>query len=80
MKTPDDTRPTAYESIRIRAVLVLICVSERLGRVCGTAERFEAAGPEQSVADARRAGWTFRSKAARCRACGNAGASFGKGK
>lgn len=65
-------------SVRIRAVAVLICVSNRDGRLCGEVERFEHDEPEGALALARGAGWAFRLGAARCRRCGNEANSFGK--
>jgi len=65
-------------SVRIRAVAVVICASRSAGgRVCGRLERYEHDEPEGSLDMARADGWTFRSGQARCRQCGNEGASFG---
>lgn len=65
-------------SIRIRAALVLVCASERDGQACCEMARFEHDEPEGAIGLARKAGWDFRLRAARCPACGRAGASFGK--
>lgn len=68
----------AIPSIRIRAVLELVCTSVPKGDACGRRERYESADPDDAVALARRAGWTFRGKNARCPGCGRRGESFGK--
>lgn len=66
------------KSVRIDAVLVLICVSGWDGRLCGQSARFTHNDPHEAIRMAREDGWDFRNRAARCPACGRRGASFGK--
>jgi hypothetical protein len=71
---PDGPAP----SVRIRAAAVLICASLAPdGRSCCAFGRYEHDEPDGALALARSDGWAFRGRVARCRACGNRGASFG---
>lgn len=69
------------DSMRVRVELTLTCSSECVenpGEWCEVIDRYHGDTEAECMAKARGEGWMFRLGAARCPACGNAGASFGR--
>ncbi len=75
----ENVEELGIESVRIHAVLKLICASKtREGWMCRHRGDYERPEPDDAIAAARADGWTFRLRCARCPQCGRDGNSFPK--